>query len=81
MALIKCPECGKQISDKANVCIGCGYPIKSNVDASIKTSIEEYKERKKNIEDLKKIVHSCGDINNRNEQFLSHICFPLPFYF
>lgn len=27
MALIKCPECGKQISDKSKVCIGCGYPI------------------------------------------------------
>lgn len=29
MALIKCPECGKEISDKANVCIHCGYPIKN----------------------------------------------------
>ena len=27
MALIKCPECGKEISDKAKICIGCGYPI------------------------------------------------------
>ena len=27
MALIKCPECGKEISDKAQNCIGCGYPI------------------------------------------------------
>lgn len=27
MALIKCPECGKEISDKASVCINCGYPI------------------------------------------------------
>lgn len=27
MALIKCPECGKEISDKAKVCIQCGYPI------------------------------------------------------
>jgi len=27
MALIKCPECGKEISDKSTVCIGCGYPI------------------------------------------------------
>lgn len=27
MALIKCPECGKEISDKANSCIHCGYPI------------------------------------------------------
>lgn len=27
MALIICPECGKEISDKAAVCIHCGYPI------------------------------------------------------
>lgn len=25
MALIKCPECGKEISDKAKACPGCGY--------------------------------------------------------
>ena len=28
--LIKCPECGKEISDKAGACINCGCPIKSN---------------------------------------------------
>lgn len=27
MALIKCPECGKEISDKAASCPNCGYPI------------------------------------------------------
>lgn len=27
MALIKCPECGKEISDKAGKCPHCGYPI------------------------------------------------------
>lgn len=27
MALIKCPECGKEISSFAVVCIYCGYPI------------------------------------------------------
>lgn len=27
MALIKCPECGKEISDKAPSCIHCGFPI------------------------------------------------------
>ena len=26
MALIKCPECGKEISDKASACIHCGCP-------------------------------------------------------
>lgn len=28
MALIRCPECGKEISDKAASCPNCGYPIK-----------------------------------------------------
>lgn len=27
MALIKCPECGKEISDKAKSCIHCGCPL------------------------------------------------------
>ena len=27
MALIKCPECGKEISDKSSACIHCGYPL------------------------------------------------------
>ena len=27
MALIICPECGKEVSDKADVCIHCGYPL------------------------------------------------------
>lgn len=32
MALIKCPECGKEISDKAPACPHCGYPIEKNVE-------------------------------------------------
>ncbi len=27
MAMIKCPECGKEVSDKANSCPNCGMPI------------------------------------------------------
>ena len=27
MALIKCPECGKEISDKALSCPNCGFPM------------------------------------------------------
>lgn len=30
MAIIKCPECGKEISNKASNCIHCGYPILQN---------------------------------------------------
>ncbi len=28
MALIKCPECGKEISDKATACPNCGMPLR-----------------------------------------------------
>lgn len=27
MALINCPECGGQVSDRAETCIHCGYPL------------------------------------------------------
>ena len=27
MALIKCPECGQEVSDKATVCPRCAFPI------------------------------------------------------
>ena len=27
MALMNCPECGGQVSDKAHACPHCGYPI------------------------------------------------------
>ncbi len=27
MALIQCPECGKEVSDQAKVCIHCGFPL------------------------------------------------------
>ena len=33
MALIKCPECELQVSDKALSCPHCGYPMKSSADA------------------------------------------------
>lgn len=33
MALIKCPECGKEIRGKSKTCIYCGYPL-SEIDFS-----------------------------------------------
>lgn len=33
MALIKCPECKKKISDQCESCPNCGYPIKANSEA------------------------------------------------
>ena len=37
MALIKCPECGKEISDKAPQCIHCGYPLDSTSESIYST--------------------------------------------
>ena len=37
MALIRCPECGQTVSDKAHACPQCGYPI-TTADCSPKTA-------------------------------------------
>jgi hypothetical protein len=33
MALINCPECGKQVSTAAQTCPSCGYPVAERVGA------------------------------------------------
>lgn len=43
MAMIKCPECGNEISDKAIKCPKCGYPMKQE---EIKTVQQEETEEK-----------------------------------
>ncbi len=48
MALIKCPECGVEISDKALTCPKCGYPINANQKTNI------------NLSALKEQVELCG---------------------
>lgn len=32
MSLIKCPECQKEVSDKAKTCIHCGCPIQIEIE-------------------------------------------------
>ena len=45
MGLIKCPECGKDISDQAESCPNCGYPIQKNLKEKTEDSvIEEVKD-------------------------------------
>ena len=43
MGLIKCPECGKKISDQVTACIHCGYPIDVKKDQCDRI-LAEYKE-------------------------------------
>lgn len=50
MALIKCPECGKQISDKAEVCPHCGIEVqKVLAEVREKQRIQRKKRRKRII--------------------------------
>lgn len=41
MALIKCPECGRDISDKAAACIYCGYPLEYSAPPKEEVLLEE----------------------------------------
>lgn len=43
MALIVCPECGKEVSDKSEACIHCGYPL-INTKCNINGVIYDFKE-------------------------------------
>lgn len=50
MALIKCSECGKEFSDKANACPNCACPIeKKNNDAKNKRKKKENNNLKKKL--------------------------------
>lgn len=40
MALIKCPECGREVSDKASKCPQCGFPIRESMGANGKEQEE-----------------------------------------
>lgn len=44
MALIKCPECGKEVSDKACSCPNCGFPILPEPIPQAKTEETESEE-------------------------------------
>lgn len=58
MALIKCPECGKEISDRANNCPGCGCPIGTISASNKQTSpfVETYKKQSVNIKKLLPVI-------------------------
>jgi uncharacterized membrane protein YvbJ len=54
MAIIKCPECGQDVSDMAQVCIHCGYPLNKETLDSTKSDekvslVNKLSEKKKFI--------------------------------
>lgn len=43
--MIKCPECGRELSDKAESCPDCGFPISSNIQQNNEEQRNEAYER------------------------------------
>lgn len=72
MALIICPECGRQISDLAEYCVGCGFPIDS-----IKIIDQHISDRKK---DIIENIHGTGErkirciICSSEYDYSEHLC-------
>lgn len=40
MALINCPECSKEVSDKADACVHCGCPLKKEIGLTFEEKLE-----------------------------------------
>lgn len=81
MALITCPECGKQISDKADACVGCGYPIRKNKNTDDDDEIIEYPKWLLEAENSLKTIDDIVNCNNmKKDNILSNIHFPIGFY-
>ena len=62
MALIKCPECGNNISDKAKACIHCGYPMEALTQENDLVNSENFVKRSislsKLLSDLSTVIKS-----------------------
>jgi RNA polymerase subunit RPABC4/transcription elongation factor Spt4 len=70
MPLIVCPECAKNVSDKADACPNCGYPIKLEMERIYRESVSvKIKSRNKNrivrqcpTEDCESSIEKNGDV-------------------
>lgn len=76
MALINCPECNKEISDKAEICIHCGYPIKSNKEINMqlyKIQFKKFCNHSMYSKNRLKVVGFVNKIYNKYEPYAEHI--------
>lgn len=53
MSLIKCPECGKEVSSLAENCPGCGYPLAEQTTIELWNASYECNEGKIDYEHVK----------------------------
>jgi len=75
MALIECPECKTQVSDQANSCTGCGYPIGIKKQTFRKLSKEEWRHLKDFDKEYKMVMSPPNDDHIRKYYFECYSCY------
>lgn len=79
MALTKCPECGKDVSDKAEVCLNCGYNIAKHFEEIEKENQERIKrenaERREKEEFERRMEKAKLPPKHKVSWYISCICF------
>ncbi len=65
MALVKCPECGKEVSDTANACPNCGYGVKVHFDKVKQKRQAELRKKQLEIEKRNRQVQLNVDYEER----------------
>lgn len=60
MGLIKCPDCGKEVSDKSNICVNCGFPIENYIKEQEQKELEQKKQK-----ELKEKADKQEELNKR----------------
>jgi uncharacterized membrane protein YvbJ len=73
MALIKCSECQKEVSDKAKSCPSCGNPITEDTPSKKLYQIENWEPEKKQ----KSVIEDIRDLNFTPKAILGIIAFSL----
>lgn len=75
MALIICPECGKEVSDKSENCIHCGFPLK-NTKCNINGIIYDFKDELPIalLEKMEDYMPAIGKIREKTSMTLTDGC-------
>ena len=74
MSLIQCPECDGTISDKANICPHCGFPLKEDNKINTKCTID-------NISyDFTDVINCVNQEKNKDAFLKIRDIYPLSFH-
>jgi TM2 domain-containing membrane protein YozV len=69
MALIKCPECSQEISEKAVSCPRCGFPISKDAVSSLPNTVECL-ECKRSYSFIDEVCPHCGLFNSQKYKLI-----------